>query len=152
AKSAEAGRQALAAVLDVPEAKGPDADQDARAKRRAMAAAALLQLGDGERAWPLFAHSPPPRARSHLVELVHEVQTDPALLVRRLDEEPEVSARRALLLALGSYEPERLAEQDRTALVERAARLHATDPDAGIHAACRWLLTRWRRADLIAAD
>ena len=64
----------------------------------------------------------------------------------RLEDEPNVSARRALLLSLGSYEEQTVSDQDRQALLDHCTALYASDPDAGIHSACEWLLRRWGKS------
>ncbi len=141
----------LGAQLDsVPSAQPTDSDKETAARRRATAAVALAQLGKAERAWPLLVHGDDVRVRSHLVELFSLLKTRPELLTARLDEETDPSARRALLLALGSYAPASLAEPVRRDLIERCAKLFGSDPDAGIHAAAEWLLRHWGQAGLLA--
>ncbi len=58
---------------------------------------------------------------------------------------PETSARRALILALGTYEPEALSPGEREPLVARLLDLYEHDPDAGIHGASAWTLRQWKR-------
>lgn len=62
-------------------------------------------------------------------------------MIQRLKDEPEVSIRRALILAIGNYE--NLAESDRQALGTELLSWYKTDRDAGIHAAAGWALRRW---------
>jgi eukaryotic-like serine/threonine-protein kinase len=110
-----------------------------RAKSVASLAAALLALGTGEPVWPLLRHRPDPTVRSYLIERLAASGVDPADLVRRFRRESDVSARRALVLALGCYPPNRVegSAPDLEAWYE-------TDPDAGIHAAAGWALLRIR--------
>jgi formylglycine-generating enzyme required for sulfatase activity len=111
-----------------------------RGRQRATAAATLLQLGDGESAWPLFRHGPDPTARSFLVQRAHLLGVEAGLLVSRLDEEKDASARRALLLALGDYDGKELPAEVRQPLVKKLLRWYRDDPDPGMHGALDWLL------------
>lgn len=126
-----------------PRANAADDEKDIAARRRATAAVALVQLGAAENAWPLLVHSDDPRARSFLIEQFSELATDPALLVARLAIEQDVSARRALALALGSFAPQRVPEAVRVQASALLTTLCASDPDAGLHSACEWALARW---------
>jgi formylglycine-generating enzyme required for sulfatase activity len=121
----------------------PEADKDALARRQAQAAAALLQLGAPERVWPLLEHKPDPRLRSFLIHRLGPPATDPAALLQRLEEEPEVSRRRALLLALGAYPADRLDAALREKWRDRLRQWYRDEPDAGLHGAAEWLLRRW---------
>jgi formylglycine-generating enzyme required for sulfatase activity len=121
----------------------PEADKDALAKRQAQAATALLQLGAAERVWPLLEHRPDPRLRSFLIHRLGPLATDPAVLLQRLEEEREVSRRRALLLALGAYTVDRLDAALREKWQDRLRQWYRDEPDAGLHGAVEWLLRRW---------
>ena len=93
----------------------PDASVDAKialAKRQANLGVALLVMGRGEKVWPLFEHRPDPTVRSYLMDRAGPSGVDAKVLTSRLDEKMEVSARRAILLSLGEYGPDRLS-QDR---------------------------------------
>src|SRR5262249_29392440 len=59
--------------------------------------------------------------------------------------EPDVSARRALLLALAEFDQDRLPPHERAALVPRLLELYRDDPDPGIHGATGWLLRQWQQ-------
>src|SRR5262249_20882557 len=123
--------------------------KDALAKRQAQAAVALLQLGAPEKVWPLLEHRPDPRLRSFLIHRLAPLATDPQGLLRRLEEEREVSRRRALLLALGAYSVERLgAARERWGT--RLRQWYREEPDAGLHGAVEWLLRRWGEGDAVA--
>jgi hypothetical protein len=83
-----------------------DAKDDAKerlAKRQANAGVGLLKMDRPARVWPLLQHSPDPRRRSYLIHRLHSMGTDVAAICHRLDEEPDVTIRRALLLSLGEY-------------------------------------------------
>jgi formylglycine-generating enzyme required for sulfatase activity len=125
------------------------------AKRQANLGVALVFLGRGDKVWPLLAHSPDPTTRTYLIERLGQL-TDPQPLVERLDDkratggqdgEPEVSVRRALVLALGTFGPDRLPQAELDRLLPRLRRWYDEDPDPGVHASAEWLLRTWGKAD-----
>jgi formylglycine-generating enzyme required for sulfatase activity/tRNA A-37 threonylcarbamoyl transferase component Bud32 len=121
----------------------PEAAKDTLAKRQAQAAVALVQLGAPERVWPLLEHKPDPRLRSFLIHRLAPLQTDVQALLGRLEEEREVSRRRALVLSLRSYALETLPPEAREAWLTRLRQWYREEADAGLHAAVEWLLRRW---------
>jgi formylglycine-generating enzyme required for sulfatase activity len=60
-----------------------------------------------------------------------------------LEQEPEVSIRRALLLTLGDYDRNRLPPAEQALLIPRLAELYRSNLDPGIHGAADWLLRQW---------
>jgi formylglycine-generating enzyme required for sulfatase activity len=56
---------------------------------------------------------------------------------------PEISTRRALILALGTYEADTLSPSERESLIPKLLDLYRDDPDAGIHGAAEWVLRQW---------
>jgi formylglycine-generating enzyme required for sulfatase activity len=142
-----AGPRGLAVLQTVADRKpAPDAKQGARerlARQQANAAVALLRLGRPEKVWPLLRHSPDPRARSYLIQRLGLLGADVQALARRLDEEPDVTVRRALILTLAQFGDEEWPPAQRGVLVEKVQDLYRTADDPGLHAAAEWLL--WRR-------
>jgi formylglycine-generating enzyme required for sulfatase activity len=67
------------------------------------------------------------------------------------EREPDVSARRALLLALGEFGEDRLPRVEQAALVPRLLASYRDDPDPGIHRAAGWLLRRWQQQGKVEA-
>ncbi len=122
-----------------------DARREQLAKRQANAAVALLRMNQPERVWPLLKHGPDPRVRSYLVHRLTPLGVDAKAVVKQLAEEPDVSIRRALILSLGEFDPDTLAE--RPALVEKLVQTYRGAGDAGLHAAAEWLLRRWKQHD-----
>jgi formylglycine-generating enzyme required for sulfatase activity len=57
----------------------------------------------------------------------------------------ETSARRALILALGTYGPEGLSPGEREPLIGELLGLYENEPDPGIHGAAGWTLQRWQQ-------
>jgi formylglycine-generating enzyme required for sulfatase activity len=101
--------------------------------------------------WTLLRHSPDPSRRSYLVWRLAGIGLDPLTLIRRYEAEPDVSARRALLLALGEYDPARVPAAERAALAGRLLTRYRDDPDPGLHSAIDWLLRqRWGRGEELA--
>jgi serine/threonine protein kinase/formylglycine-generating enzyme required for sulfatase activity len=129
----------------------PDAAQEDRARRQAQVAVALLGFGEGERVWPLLRHREDPRVRSHLVHRLAPLKSDPQALIDRLKDEPDVSARRALLLSLGEFPDDRPPAQARAALLPDLLATYRDHADPGLHAAADWLLRRWGQADQLRA-
>jgi serine/threonine protein kinase/formylglycine-generating enzyme required for sulfatase activity len=115
------------------------ADQETLSKRQANAAVALLRMGKTERVWPLLAYGPDPRVRSYVVHRLGPLGADARVLARRLQEEPDVTVRRALVLSLGEFGE----AKERGALCQRLRDLYRSDPDPGLHSAVEWLLRRW---------
>ena len=120
----------------------PAADPEA-ARRRAGAAALLLETaGPADPVWREFRHAPDPTVRSHLVRRCYPAGVPAAALAARFAAEPDLSAKRALLLALAEYPAERLP----AGFVEGVRGVFAAHPDAGLHAAAGWALgRRWGR-------
>jgi formylglycine-generating enzyme required for sulfatase activity len=58
---------------------------------------------------------------------------------------PEMSQRRALILALGTYGTEGLSPSERQPLTSKLFDLYGTHPDSGIHGAAEWTLRRWKQ-------
>ncbi len=103
------------------DAEKTEEDKEHLAKRQANAAVALLRLGQPDVVWPLLKHGPDPRVRSYLVHYLSPRGADPGAVVRRLDEEKDVSIRRALLLVLGEFGSEQLPADEREAAAPQGA-------------------------------
>jgi serine/threonine protein kinase/formylglycine-generating enzyme required for sulfatase activity len=128
----------------------PDAPVDAKialAKRQASVGVALLVMGRTEKVWPLLRHSPDPTVRSYLIDRAGPGGVDAKALIARLEEEKEVSARRAVLLSLGEFGLDGFGITERRNLLPRLLQLCRDDPDPGMHGAAEWLLRRWQAAD-----
>src|SRR5262249_37365751 len=131
--------EALAPLEQVLAEEGDPKDKvDARAvlaRRRAAAAVALAALGQREKVWPLLRHTPDPTLRSYLIDRLGPGGVEARVLIDRLSPEREldVSARRALLLALAEFDPHQLLPAEREALAPRLLAWYRDDPDPGIH-------------------
>jgi serine/threonine protein kinase/formylglycine-generating enzyme required for sulfatase activity len=119
----------------------------AQLKKKASIAVALLVMGRGERVWPLLKHSSDPTLRSFLIERLGAGGVDAKAMVTRLDQEPDVSIRRAILLSLGEFGLDRLPQAERDNLVPKLAGLYRDDADPGMHGAAEWVLCQWGAQD-----
>jgi len=126
-----------------PPGDAKEDDKEALAKRQANAAVALVRMGEADKAWSVLRHSPDPRARSYLIHRLSPLGADPKAIVKRLDEEQDVSIRRVLLLALGEFGEKELAPSERDVLLPKLFGLYRDDADAGLHGAAEWLLRQW---------
>ncbi len=128
----------------------PDATteaKDALAKRQASVGVALLVMGRGEKVWPLLKHRADPTMRSYLIDRMGPGGVDARVLIARLEEEKEVSIKRAILLSLGEYGEDRLSQDQRLSFLPRLLQLYQDDPDPGIHGAAEWLVQQWQAAE-----
>jgi formylglycine-generating enzyme required for sulfatase activity len=127
------------------EPKGTLEARVAQARRRARLGAALVIMGRGEKVWTLLRHNPDPTVRSYLIEWLGPAGLEAKALLARLDpkQEPDASARMAVLLSLADYDRGLVRLAGGEALVARLLRLYEEDPDAGIHGAAGWLLRQW---------
>jgi serine/threonine protein kinase/formylglycine-generating enzyme required for sulfatase activity len=142
------GAYAKASLLaEVNKDLPPDDSRERSASRQANAAVALLKMGRPEKVWPLLKHTPDPRARSYLIHRLGPLGADPQALRERLEEEPDVSICRALLLSLGEFTPDQLPAAQAEPLLATLLRWYREHPDPGLHGAAEWLLRRkWGQA------
>jgi eukaryotic-like serine/threonine-protein kinase len=124
-----------------------DERREKLAKRQANAAVALLRLNQSGKVWPLLRRNPPddPRVRSYLIDRLSPLGADAGAILQRLDEEPDPTIRRALLLSLGEYGEGRVRAVSRPAALAKVQALYRTEEDPGMHAAAEWLLWKWKQ-------
>ena len=90
----------------------------------------------------MLVHRPDPRVRSYLIHRFSQLDADPDRLLGRLGLEPELSVRRALILASANSTSGNCRPP--TPPVGPAPWSSSPgDPDPGIHDAAFWLLRRW---------
>jgi hypothetical protein len=90
---------------------------EALAVRQANAGAALLKLNQPEPVWPLFQHRPDPRVRSYLIHRLGPLGVNAKTVIDRLDKEPDVTIRRALLQSFGEYGEKDISPDERKAVL-----------------------------------
>jgi serine/threonine protein kinase/formylglycine-generating enzyme required for sulfatase activity len=118
-------------------------DRQAVADRQAKAAVALVRLGRAERAWKELRHQPDPRLATGIIHTAAAWGVTPAVVAERLAGEKAADVRRSLLLMLGKYPVAQLDASVREQVKDCVWGLFRSDPDAGVHSACEWLLRRW---------
>jgi formylglycine-generating enzyme required for sulfatase activity len=89
------------------------------------------------------------RVRSRIIHLISRLGGDPRTIINRLDEEPDVTIRRALVLTVGEFSDVQLPAAERQPLVEKLLTVFENEPDPGLHAAAEWLLRRWKQGDRV---
>jgi formylglycine-generating enzyme required for sulfatase activity len=72
---------------------------------------------------------------------------DAGAIIKRLDEEPDITVRRALLLSLGEFSEQDLPPATRTALMPKLQAMYRREADPGLHASVEWLLRQWKQED-----
>ncbi len=122
-----------------------DDGKEQLAKRQANAAVALLKMSQPEKVWPLLKHSPDPRVRSYLIHRLGPLGADAGAIIKRLDEEPNITAKRALILSLGEFGEKELPPTGRTSLLAKLQTIYRTDADPGLHASAEWVLRHWKQ-------
>jgi formylglycine-generating enzyme required for sulfatase activity len=84
-----------------------------------------------------------------LIHRLSPLGVDATALVKRLDEEPDVTIRRALVLSLGEYSEHELSPDTRKTLVPKLQTLYRSEADPGLHAAVEWLLRQWKATECL---
>ncbi len=136
------------ATQEVAKKLPPGANEDQKevlAKRQANAAVALLRFGTGEPVWPLLKASQDPRVRSYIIHWLSPRNGEPQAILQRLESEPDVTVRRALMLTLGQFTEDQLPVSGRQPLIPKLLTIYERDPDPGLHGAAEWLLRKWGR-------
>jgi serine/threonine protein kinase/formylglycine-generating enzyme required for sulfatase activity len=143
------GRLREIVLADTPPAAG-ETGRDLVAKRRAHAAALLLDMAQPEQALKILQFEADPRSEAYLIARLAECRTDPELLLRKLQEPQTPSARAGLILALGSYPAASIPSELRVSLRQILMRLWRDDPDCFVHSAADWALRSTNMADKVA--
>jgi len=131
-------------------------EKEKLAQRIANGGVLVLTAGDAEDAesvWPLLRFHEDPRVRSYIVSRLGRFGADPRVVADRLgpNREPEVTARRALVLALGSFPDAAFPPPLRAELTTTVKNIYTTADDPGLHAAAEWLLREWNEDDWLRA-
>jgi serine/threonine protein kinase/formylglycine-generating enzyme required for sulfatase activity len=129
-----------------PPKNAADWQKEDLATRQANAAVALLRLGSSDEVWPTLKFTPDPRARSDIIHWLGPLGVDPQPIIQRLDSEPDVTIRRALVLSLGGFTESQLSIAERQPICHKLLAIYENEPDAGLHGAAEWLLRKWGQA------
>ena len=65
------------------------------------------------------------------------------MLIDRLDSEPDVTIRSALVTALGEFSATQLPIDQRQPIINKLLAIYEHEPDSGLHGAAEWLLRQW---------
>jgi serine/threonine protein kinase/formylglycine-generating enzyme required for sulfatase activity len=114
-----------------------------RQRRQATAAVALASLGHWQHVRPLLRQTIDPTVRSYLIDRLGPGGADARAVEALITADDEISVRRAVLLALGEFDEDRLPLADRERLATQLTELYRDDPDPGIHAVSGWVLRLW---------
>ncbi len=131
--------------------KASEDEKERLAKRQANLAVALLRWGNTDKVWRLLQFSPDPRARSYFIHWISPLRGDSQTIINRLDIEPDVTIRRALVLMLGEFTDSQLPITQRQPLIEKLLAVYENEPDAGLHGAAEWLLRKWGQGERVQA-
>ncbi len=103
-----------------------------------------MRLNAPDQVWPLFQSRDDPSVRTELIHQVADFGILPKQIIDRFRLERDINSKRALVLCLGVYPIESIAQIDRDDLASELLELYQTSPDAGLHGAIDWLLRhRW---------
>ena len=131
------------AKLEIEMPIGPDLSEPERerlARRQANAAVLLLKQNAADRVWPILAHRPDPIVRSHLIHSMFPRKCKAEPIIKRFEQETDVTIKRALLLCLGEFD---LDEGEKELLADLLTNVYVSERDAGLHSAAEWLLRKF---------
>jgi|GEM_PF-3387385 len=126
--------------------QGDQQQRDAHWNRQALAAVTLVHLGYEDEVWSQLMFSPNPSMRNLVIHYLGKLRVNQNVLAARLQTEPEVSIRRALIQSLGGLDAARMPSTDRSRIAEQLQALYVQDPDPGVHASASWSLRKWKNA------
>jgi formylglycine-generating enzyme required for sulfatase activity len=147
----EAIGHAQAELTKHPSENATESLKELLAKRQANVAVAMFRLGTPQKVWPLLKFSPDPRVRSYVIHWISPLGADTQAIVQRLDAEPDVTIRRALVLTLGQFTDTQFSAVQRQPLIEKLTGVYENEPDAGLHGAVEWLLRKWDQGKRLEA-
>ena len=119
-----------------------------QSRRLATALVAQYRLGDTSNLVKHLEHSEDPTVRSFVIHLLADLRADPELLLSIWDEEIELSAKRAVLMAIGEMN-DRIDLATQQDIIEQCREIYQTHADNGMRSAARWLLTKWEKQDMV---
>jgi serine/threonine protein kinase/formylglycine-generating enzyme required for sulfatase activity len=118
--------------------------------RQANAAIGVWHCGDPGPVWDLLRGSTDPLLQTYLIDRLPRLAPDGSAFARRLAEESNVSARRALVLILGGIPTELRSPTWNGAAINLLMTLYENDHDAGVHSAAEWALGQCRQESKVA--
>jgi formylglycine-generating enzyme required for sulfatase activity len=128
-----------------PVSAASEHDNQDLARQQSNAAMALLQFGRWPCVWRAIADQRKyPGMGSNLAHRLAPMGFSSTAITDRLQEEKDAEGLFLLILSLGQYPTTALSLDQRKEVVTKLYDLFRNHPDAGVHAAARWLLRRWR--------
>jgi hypothetical protein len=112
-------------------------------QRRAGAAITLVRMGERESAFDALRVQDDPESLTQFVHRHKARGVRPDQILECLERATEERVRFGLLLALGEFSLDEIAEARRQALADQLADWYRNDPSSAIHGACGWLLRNW---------
>ncbi len=86
-------------------------------------------------------HQPDPRLQTFVIHLLTDLELEPQRILDRLNVETQISARRALVLAVGEYaKAGLLSEEQQSEWKSKLLNWFREERDGGLHSACSWTL------------
>jgi formylglycine-generating enzyme required for sulfatase activity len=119
--------------------------QEQRGRMWVRWATALLYLGDARAAQEVLASGPDPTDRVRFIQEFAAWRGDLSGLPALLRGTPDAGFRSGLCAALGSVDPDPLAEDVQQCLHEVLAELYRGAADGSTHSAAGWALRQWKR-------
>jgi formylglycine-generating enzyme required for sulfatase activity len=120
---------------------------DRSIRRSATAAIASWRLDNRESVRNAL-HGNDASLRAWIIELLVPLGVMPSDVSQELATATDARYRQALILALGQARRD-ASTNDAAALRNTISEIFRTDPDAGVHSACRWLLVRLGASDVV---
>jgi formylglycine-generating enzyme required for sulfatase activity len=111
--------------------------------RCTLASVTLVHLGHGKEVWPHLKSIDWPWVRRFLIENLGRYRVAGSQLAAQLEQESEVSIRRALIKSLGGLDASSIPAEDRIRISRQLQELFVNDPDPGVHSAASWTLRQW---------
>ncbi len=130
-----------------PSTAPPPGERDHVARRRAIAAMALLRLGESGDAWDIFRNEPDPTARTFVIHNAARYGLPLGTLIDRLRVETDPSRIRGLLFAIGEHAALRESASEPRLAVSLIRERFLDHGDAGVHGAAEWLIGKLADAE-----
>ncbi len=131
--------------IDLSPSATPQPAMDTQSRKAANCLLALARLGQEHHLWSYLIHSTDPSVRSWLVIFMKAAGIPADVVAARFVREKDLSARRALALALGKYTDSDLSTDWKGRIANELKQIAANHPDSGLHAAACWTLRRWKQ-------
>ena len=129
--------------------RADEQEKDRHARRQVNSAVLLYRVGKTEVLWPLLKHSKDPRTRTLAMHSLAPLGASPLPLFEQYEIETDPSIRQAIILCLGEYDLQLIANDALSEFVDQLAHDFEHHPDPGLHSSIRWLLNEWDRTAIV---